>query len=85
MEKKRALLHEQLIEAKQLKEDIDRRGVIVLQLIERSCTVKQLADFKYFINMKAKLITDARDISDKINTDKEILTVFNEMLTQTDC
>lgn len=85
MEKKRDLLKDKLSEAKQLKEDIDRRGVNILQLIERHCTAKQLTDFKYFINMKVKLISDARDISEKINTDKEILTALNELLTQSDC
>ncbi|KAI9583409.1 hypothetical protein GQX74_005157 [Glossina fuscipes] len=85
LETKRDRLFEQLSEAKQLKEDIERRGASVTQLLERNLNAEELAAFEYFINMKAKLITDGRDITDKIKKTQELLTALNETLIQSDC
>uniref|UniRef100_A0A1B0A321 ASD2 domain-containing protein n=1 Tax=Glossina pallidipes TaxID=7398 RepID=A0A1B0A321_GLOPL len=85
LETKRDRLFEQLSEAKQLKEDIERRGASVTQLLERNLNAEELAAFEYFINMKAKLITDGRDITDKITKSQELLTALNETLIQSDC
>ena len=85
LENKRDRLFEQLTEAKRLKEDIDRRGISVVSLLEKNLTSDEFADFEYFINMKAKLITDARDIADKIKMDEEIITALSETLIQSDC
>lgn len=76
---------EQLSEAKRLKDDIDRRGLSVVSVLEKNLNIDEYADFEYFINMKAKLITDARDISDKIKIGEEIMTALSEMLIQSDC
>uniref|UniRef100_A0A1A9WQU3 ASD2 domain-containing protein n=1 Tax=Glossina brevipalpis TaxID=37001 RepID=A0A1A9WQU3_9MUSC len=85
LETKRDRLFEQLSEAKLLKEDIERRGASVTQLLEKNLNAEELAAFEYFINMKAKLITDARDITDKIKESQELLTALNETLIQSDC
>ncbi|XP_075169046.1 shroom isoform X2 [Haematobia irritans] len=85
LENKRDRLLEQLAEAKRLKSDIDRRGVSVKTLLEKNLSADEYADFDYFINMKAKLITDARDIADKIKMGEEIITALSDTLIQSDC
>lgn len=85
LESKRDRLFEQLTEAKRLKADIDRRGTSVKTLLEKNLTADEYADFDYFINMKAKLITDARDIADKIKMGEEIIAALSDTLIQSDC
>ncbi|XP_023299642.2 protein Shroom isoform X3 [Lucilia cuprina] len=85
LENKRDRLVEQLTEAKRLKEDIDRRGISVVSLLEKNLNADEFADFEYFINMKAKLITDARDIADKIKMGEEIINALSDNLIQSDC
>lgn len=82
---KRDRLAEQLEEAKRLKEDIDRRGSSVATVLEKNLTTDEYADYEYFINMKAKLIADSRDIADKISFAKEHLNALNDALIQSDC
>ncbi|XP_055839740.1 protein Shroom [Episyrphus balteatus] len=82
---KRDRLVEQLEEAKRLKEDIDRRGSSVAGVLEKNLTSDEFADYDYFINMKAKLIADSRDIADKIAFSKEHLNALNDALIQSDC
>ncbi|KAI9577690.1 hypothetical protein GQX74_010877, partial [Glossina fuscipes] len=62
-----------------LKEDIERRGASLTQLLERNLNTENTA-FEYFIQMKAKLITDGRDITDKIKKTQELLKALNETL-----
>lgn len=83
--RKRDRLFEQLEEAKRLKESIDRRGSSVATILEKNLTTDEFADYDYFINMKAKLITDLRDIADKISFAKEHLDALNDALIQSDC
>ncbi|XP_055374244.1 protein Shroom-like [Condylostylus longicornis] len=86
LESKRDRLTEQLEEAKKLKEDIDRRGSIVYKIIERNLTNDDCADYEYFINMKAKLIIDLREIDDKMKLGEEQLKALKETLQiQSEC
>lgn len=78
-------LVEQLDEAKRLKEDIDRRGSIVCRILEQHLTIDEYADFDYFINTKAKLIVDAREIMDKIKMGEDQLTALKETLVHSEC
>ncbi|XP_055921588.1 protein Shroom [Eupeodes corollae] len=82
---KRDRLVDQLEEAKRLKEDIDRRGSSVAAVLEKNLTTDEFADYDYFINMKAKLIADSRDIADKISFAKDHLNALNDALIQSDC
>lgn len=82
---KRARLLEQLDEAKRLKIDIDRRGKIVANIVEKHLTIEEYADYDYFINMKAKLIVDQREIADKIKLGEEQLTALKETITHSEC
>lgn len=75
----------QLEEAKCLKEDIDRRGSIVCRILEQHLTADNYADFDYFINTKAKLIVDAREIMDKIKMGEDQLNALKETLVHSEC
>lgn len=72
-------------EAKHLKNDIDRRGLNILKILKISLSSEELEDFEYFINMKAKLIIDSREISDKIKLGEEQLVALTETLVQSEC
>ncbi|XP_055550546.1 protein Shroom isoform X3 [Wyeomyia smithii] len=85
LEAKRDRLLEQLDEAKQLKDDIDRRGAIISKILEKTLTIEEYADYDYFINMKAKLIVDSREIADKIKLGEEQLAALKDTLVQSEC
>lgn len=85
MERKRDRLIEQLDEAKKLKIDIDRRGNLVGKTLEKHLSIEEYADYDYFINMKAKLIVDAREIADKIKLGEEQVSALKETLVHSEC
>ncbi|KAG5682115.1 hypothetical protein PVAND_011494 [Polypedilum vanderplanki] len=80
LENKRDKLLEQLDEAKNLKKDIDRRGLNLSKVLEKSLTNDEYADYEYFINMKAKLIVDSREIADKIKLGEEQLNALKSFV-----
>ncbi|XP_070065761.1 protein Shroom isoform X2 [Drosophila virilis] len=85
LEAKRARLYEQLEEAQRLKADFDRRGSSIAKLFGKHLSADLCADYDYFINMKAKLIADARDLSDRIKASEEQLGALSDALVQSDC
>ncbi|KAL5285823.1 SHROOM2 family protein [Megaselia abdita] len=85
LEMKRCRLLEQLEEAKRLKEDIDRRGAIICKNLEEHLSSEEYGDFEYYLNMKAKLIVDSRNIADKVVLTEEQLTALKETFIQSDC
>lgn len=85
LETKRDKLLEQLDEAKQLKDDIDRRGTNVSKILLKSLTADEFSDYDYFIKMKAKLIVDSREISDKIKLGEEQLNALKDTLVHSEC
>lgn len=84
LESKRDKLLEQLEEAKKLKESIDKRSVIVSNILYKYLNSEEYADYDHFINMKAKLIMDSREISDKIKLGEEQLSALKETLAISD-
>ncbi|EDW02692.1 protein Shroom isoform X3 [Drosophila grimshawi] len=78
-------LYEQLEEAQRLKADIDRRGSSIAKLFGKHLSADMCADYDYFINMKAKLIADARDLADRIKGSEEQLGALSDALVQSDC
>lgn len=78
-------LLEQLDEAKRLKIDIDRRGKNIAQILEKHLTKEEYADYDYFINSKAKLIVDLREVADRIELNEEQLNALKETLTHSEC
>lgn len=85
LEEKRVRLLEQLDEAKRLKIDIDRRGKLIAQILEKNLTEKEYADYDYFINSKAKLIVNLREITDRIQQSEEQLNALKEALLHSEC
>ncbi|XP_034479338.1 protein Shroom isoform X3 [Drosophila innubila] len=85
LEAKRERLNEQLEEAQRLKADIDRRGSSIAKLFGKHLSADMCADYDYFINMKAKLIADARDLADRIKGSEEQLCSLSDALVQSDC
>ena len=77
---KRDKLMEQLDEAKRLKENIDKRSSLVSNFLHRYLNVEQYADYDHFVKMKAKLIMDSREISDKIKLGEEQLHALKNSL-----
>ncbi|XP_050522811.1 uncharacterized protein LOC126895228 isoform X2 [Daktulosphaira vitifoliae] len=80
LEEKKSKLTCQLEEAKELKENIDRRGDMVSTILSRYLTSDEFSDYDHFIAMKAKLLIDAREISDKIQLGEEQLCALKETL-----
>ncbi|KAH8411025.1 hypothetical protein KR222_007002, partial [Zaprionus bogoriensis] len=85
LESKRERLYEQLEEAQRLKADIDRRGSSIAKLFGKHLSADMCADYDYFINMKAKLIADARDLADRVKGSEEQLCALSDALVQSDC
>lgn len=58
-------------EAKQLKEDIDRRSTTVSSFLRQSLSPEELNDYAYFVRMKSKLTIDLQELEDKITLGQE--------------
>ncbi|XP_022921124.1 protein Shroom [Onthophagus taurus] len=84
LETKRDKLLDQLEEAKKLKESIDKRSVSVSNILYKYLNSEEYADYDHFINMKAKLIMDSKDIADKIKLGEEQLMALKETLIVSD-
>ncbi|XP_060519669.1 protein Shroom isoform X2 [Cylas formicarius] len=84
LESKRDKLQDQLEEAKKLKECIDKRSVSVSNILYKYLTSEEYADYDHFINMKAKLIMDSKEINDKIKLGEEQLGALKDTLIVTD-
>lgn len=82
LESKRDKLRAQLEEAKELKANIDRRSSSVSAMLYRYLTAEEYADYDHFINMKAKLLIDSREIADKIQLGEEQLAALKETMIE---
>ncbi|OXU25678.1 hypothetical protein TSAR_006866 [Trichomalopsis sarcophagae] len=80
LESKRDKLMDQLEEAKILKGNIDRRSVNVSAILSKYLSDEEFADYQHFINMKAKLIVDGREIQDKVKLGEEQLAALKEAI-----
>ncbi|XP_030765661.1 protein Shroom-like isoform X2 [Sitophilus oryzae] len=84
LESKRDKLQDQLEEAKKLKECIDKRSVNVSNILYKYLNSEEYSDYDHFINMRAKLIMDSKEINDKIKLGEEQLGALRETLIITD-
>lgn len=73
-------MNEQHQEAKQLKENIDRRQRAVSDILARILNGEQFADFEHFIEMKSALIMEQRELDDKIKLGREQMNCLRESL-----
>lgn len=85
LETKRVHLLERLDEAKRIKIDIDRRGKIIAKILEKNLTHNEYADYDYFINSKAKLIVDLRQVTDRIQLNQDQLNALKDTLVHSEC
>jgi protein Shroom len=69
-----------LDEAKSLKESIDRRSATVSAFLRLYLSDDQFADYGHFVKMKAKLIMDQREITDKIKLGEEQLRALRDSM-----
>ncbi|XP_078257780.1 protein Shroom3 isoform X2 [Rhinoraja longicauda] len=80
LNEKRRLLTSQHEDAKELKENLDRRARVVLDILENYLTAEQLDDYQHFVKMKAALLMEQRELDDKIKLGEEQLKCLLESL-----
>uniref|UniRef100_A0A667X4M3 Shroom family member 2 n=2 Tax=Myripristis murdjan TaxID=586833 RepID=A0A667X4M3_9TELE len=70
---KRKLLMRQHDDAKELKENLDRRERLVSGIMEAHLDAESLDDYRHFVKMKSALIIEQRKLEDKIKLGEEQL------------
>uniref|UniRef100_A0A8B9QE99 ASD2 domain-containing protein n=1 Tax=Apteryx owenii TaxID=8824 RepID=A0A8B9QE99_APTOW len=80
-EKKRQLAA-QLEDAKELKEHVGRREKAVGAMVARYLRDEHLQDYQHFVKMKSALITEQRELEEKIKLGQEQLRCLRESLGQ---
>uniref|UniRef100_A0A6J0T182 Protein Shroom2 isoform X2 n=1 Tax=Pogona vitticeps TaxID=103695 RepID=A0A6J0T182_9SAUR len=77
---KQKLLTQQHEDAKELKENLDRRERIVFDILANYLSDESLADYEHFVKMKSALIIEQRELEDKIKLGEEQLKCLTESL-----
>ncbi|KAJ7319624.1 hypothetical protein JRQ81_019135 [Phrynocephalus forsythii] len=80
LEDKQKLLTQQHEDAKELKENLDRRERIVFDILANYLSDESLADYEHFVKMKSALIIEQRELEDKIKLGEEQLKCLTESL-----
>ncbi|XP_055363852.1 protein Shroom2 isoform X2 [Betta splendens] len=77
---KRKLLIRQHEDAKELKENLDRRERVVYDILANYLQDESLTDYKHFVKMKSALIIEQRKLEDKIKLGEEQLKCLMDSL-----
>ncbi|MBN3303073.1 SHRM2 protein, partial [Amia calva] len=77
---KRKLLIRQHEDAKELKENLDRRERVVFDILASYLSEDNLADYEHFVKMKSALIIEQRKLEDKIKLGEEQLKCLTDSL-----
>ncbi|XP_067287266.1 protein Shroom2 isoform X2 [Pseudorasbora parva] len=77
---KRKLLIRQHEDAKELKENLDRRERLVYEILASYLSEECLADYRHFVKMKSALIIEQRKLEDKIKLGEEQLKCLKDSL-----
>ncbi|KAI3365855.1 hypothetical protein L3Q82_000838 [Scortum barcoo] len=77
---KRKLLMRQHEDAKELKENLDRRERLVSSIMEAHLDPESLDDYRHFVKMKSALIIEQRKLEDKIKLGEEQLKCLMDSL-----
>ncbi|XP_041115087.1 protein Shroom2 isoform X1 [Polyodon spathula] len=77
---KRKLLIRQHEDAKELKENLDRRERVVFDTLASYLNEENLADYEHFVKMKSALIIEQRKLEDKIKLGEEQLKGLTDSL-----
>ncbi|KAE8631229.1 hypothetical protein XENTR_v10001117 [Xenopus tropicalis] len=67
-------------DACELKENLDRREKLVMDILGNYLTGEQFADYQHFVKMKAALLIEQRELDDKIKLGQEQLRCLKESL-----
>ncbi|XP_062940178.1 protein Shroom2-like isoform X1 [Cynocephalus volans] len=79
LEKQRVLI-QQHQDAKELKENLDRRERVVFDILASYLGEDSLADYEHFVKMKSALIIEQRELEDKIRLGEEQLKCLSDSL-----
>uniref|UniRef100_A0A671TBJ8 Protein Shroom2-like n=1 Tax=Sinocyclocheilus anshuiensis TaxID=1608454 RepID=A0A671TBJ8_9TELE len=77
---KRKLLIRQHEDAKELKENLDRRERVVYDILASYLSEENMADYEHFVKMKSALIIEQRKLEDKIKLGEEQLKCLMDSL-----
>uniref|UniRef100_A0A8C4VT85 Shroom family member 3 n=1 Tax=Gopherus evgoodei TaxID=1825980 RepID=A0A8C4VT85_9SAUR len=75
---KRKLLAGQHEDARELKENLDRRERVVLDILGNYLSEDQLQEYQHFVKMKSALLIEQRELDDKIKLGQEQLKCLTE-------
>lgn len=67
------MLIQQHQDAKELKENLDRRERVVCDILAGYLGEERLADYEHFVKMRSALIIEQRELDDKIQLGEEQL------------
>ncbi len=77
---KRKLLIRQHEDAKELKDNLDRREGVVYDILASYLSEENMADYEHFVKMKSALIIEQRKLEDKIKLGDEQLKCLMDSL-----
>lgn len=80
LNEKRKILAGQHEDARELKENLDRRERAVLAILANYLSAEQLQDYQHFVKMKSTLLIEQRKLDDKIKLGQEQVKCLLESL-----
>ncbi|XP_057628158.1 protein Shroom3 isoform X2 [Chionomys nivalis] len=80
LNEKRKILAGQHEDARELKENLDRRERVVLAILANYLSAEQLQDYQHFVKMKSTLLIEQRKLDDKIKLGQEQVKCLLESL-----
>ncbi|XP_007947231.1 protein Shroom3 [Orycteropus afer afer] len=80
LNEKRKVLAGQHEDARELKENLDRRERVVLDILANYFSEEQLQDYQHFVKMKSTLLIEQRKLDDKIKLGQEQVKCLLESL-----
>ncbi|XP_045140285.1 protein Shroom3 [Echinops telfairi] len=80
LNEKRKILSGQHEDARELKENLDRRERVVLDILAHYLSEEQLQDYQHFVKMKSTLLIEQRKLDDKIKLGQEQVKCLLESL-----
>ncbi|XP_053444324.1 protein Shroom3 isoform X2 [Nycticebus coucang] len=80
LNEKRRILAGQHEDARELKENLDRRERVVLDILATYLSTEQLQDYQHFVKMKSALLIEQRKLDDKIKLGQEQVKCLLESL-----
>ncbi|XP_027625554.1 protein Shroom3 [Tupaia chinensis] len=80
LNEKRKVLAGQHEDARELKENLDRRERVVLDILANYLSDEQLQDYQHFVKMKSTLLIEQRKLDDKIKLGQEQVKCLLESL-----